>query len=180
MEFKTEIMDAEQLSRSIKRISHEILEGNKGTQDLILIGIKRRGVPIAEKIAKNILAIEGKEVPVYSLDITFYRDDLTKLNIEPTLNKAFEAKDDLIGKTVVLVDDVIFTGRTVRAAMDAVLKCSRPELIKLAVIIDRGHRQLPIRADYVGKNVPTSKDEHISVCVKDFDDVDGVYLVKNS
>lgn len=180
MEFKAEIMDSDSLSRSIKRISHEILESNKGTENLILIGIKRRGVPIAEIIAKNILAIEGKEVPVYSLDIKFYRDDLTHENEEPKLNRAFDCDIDLVGKTVVLVDDVIYTGRTVRAAMDAVLEYSRCEMIRLAVIIDRGHRQLPIRADYVGKNVPTSKDEHISVCIDTFDDANGVYLVKNS
>ena len=173
-------MDSDALTRSIKRISHEILENNKGTNNLILVGIKRRGVPIARMIADNIYNIEGKHVEIESLDITFYRDDLTKFNEDPTLNNPFESKVNLNGKTVVLVDDVIFTGRTVRAAMDAILNYARPEYIKLAVIIDRGHRQLPIRPDYVGKNVPTSKDEYISVCVKEIDNTDNVYLIKNS
>lgn len=180
MDYQAELMDGDALNRSIKRISHEILESNKGGQDLILVGIKRRGVPIARLIKENIKQIEGVDVPVCSLDIKFYRDDLTRLNEEPTLNKGFDIEEDLNGKTVVLVDDVIFTGRTIRAAMDALLNNARPEYIRLAVIVDRGHRQLPIKPDFIGKNVPTSKDEHISVCVKEFDDKDGVYLVKNS
>lgn len=172
-------MDEAALNRSIKRISHEILESNKGCENLVLVGIKRRGVPIAEMIKENIKQIEGFDVPVCSLDIKFYRDDLSKLNTEPTL-KTFDIKEELTGKTIVLVDDVVYTGRTVRAAMDALLNNARPEYIRLAVIIDRGHRQLPIRADFVGKNIPTSKDEHVAVCLSDIDGRAGVYLSKNS
>lgn len=177
MEQKTVVMDEASLNRSIKRISHEIIEKNKGTDNLILIGIKRRGVPIANKIKDNIEDIEGVELPVCTLDITFYRDDLTKANDEPKL-KEFNLEHDVNGKTVILIDDVIYTGRTVRAAMDALLNNARPNYIQLAVIIDRGHRELPIRPDFVGKNVPTSKEEHINVCVKEIDNEEGVYLIK--
>ena len=174
---KTEVMDKASLNRSIKRISHEILEKNKGTDNLVLVGIKRRGVPIANYIKANIKEIENVEIPVCTLDITFYRDDLSKANDEPKL-KEFNLEYDVNGKTVVLVDDVIYTGRTARAAMDALLNNARPGYIQLAVIIDRGHRELPIRPDYIGKNVPTSKDEHINVCIKEIDDEEGVYLIK--
>lgn len=174
---KTEVMDGTSLNRSIKRISHEILEKNKGTNNLVLVGIKRRGVPIANNIKSNIKEIENVDIPVCTLDITFYRDDLSKENEEPKL-KEYNLEYDINGKTVILVDDVIFTGRTARAAMDALLNNSRPNYIQLAVIIDRGHRELPIRPDYVGKNVPTSKDEHINVCIKEIDDEEGVYLIK--
>lgn len=173
----TEVMDGVSLNRTIKRISHEILEKNKGTDNLILVGIKRRGVPIANCIKENIKQIENVDVPVCTLDITFYRDDLTKENEEPKL-KEFDLEYNINGKTIVLVDDVIYTGRTARAAMDALLNNARPSYIQLAVIIDRGHRELPIRPDFVGKNVPTSKDEHINVCVKDIDEQEGVYLIK--
>lgn len=179
MEYKTEVMDKESLSRSLKRISHEILEKNKGTDDLVLVGIKRRGVTLANYIRENIKKIENVDVPVCTLDITFYRDDLTKKNIEPVLNN-FNLEHDINNKKVVLIDDVIYTGRTVRAAMDALLNNARPNYIELAVVIDRGHRELPIRPDFVGKNVPTSKDEHIHVCVSEYDDVEGVYLIKKS
>lgn len=175
-----EIMDQDALKRSLKRIAHEILESNKGTENLVLVGIKRRGLPLANIIKENIKNIEGNDVPVCALDISFYRDDLTKINQDPKLNKSLENSQCLNGKTVVLVDDVIYTGRTVRAAMDAILNNSRPEYIKLAVVIDRGHRQLPIRPDFVGKNVPTSQDEHISVCIEPYDIESGVYLEKNS
>lgn len=174
---KTEVMDALSLNRSIKRISHEILEKNKGTENLVLVGIKRRGVPIANYIKDNIKLIENVDVPVCTLDITFYRDDLTKENEEPKL-KEFDLGYDINGKTIILVDDVIYTGRTARAAMDALLDNARPNYIQLAVIIDRGHRELPIRPDFVGKNVPTSKEEHINVCVKEIDGLEGVYLIK--
>ena len=179
MEYKAVVMDGQALSRSLKRISHEIIEKNKGTDNLVLVGIKRRGVPLANLIKENIKAIENVDVPVCTLDITFYRDDLTKANEEPKL-KEYDLNEDLTGKTVILVDDVIYTGRTVRAAMDALLNNSRPNYIQLAVVIDRGHRELPIRPDFVGKNVPTSKDEHINVCVKEIDNDEGVYLIKNS
>lgn len=179
MEYKAVVMDGQALSRSLKRISHEIIEKNKGTENLILVGIKRRGVPLANSIRENIKEIENVEIPVCTLDITFYRDDLTKENDEPKL-KEFNLENDINGKTVVLVDDVIYTGRTVRAAMDALLNNSRPNYIQLAVVIDRGHRELPIRPDFVGKNVPTSKDEHINVCVEEIDNDNGVYLIKNS
>lgn len=173
----TEVMDAISLNRSIKRIAHEIIEKNKGTNDLVLIGIKRRGVPLAYAIRDIIKQIENVEVPVCTLDITFYRDDLTKKNDEPKIQE-FNLEHNINGKTVVLVDDVIYTGRTVRAAMDALLNNARPNYIQLAVIIDRGHRELPIRPDFVGKNVPTSKNEHINVCLKEIDNTEGVYLIK--
>lgn len=179
MEYKAIVMDDQALSRSLKRISHEIIEKNKGTDNLVLVGIKRRGVPLANIIKDNIKAIEGVDLPVCTLDITFYRDDLTKENEEPKL-KEVNLDYDLNGKKVILVDDVIYTGRTVRAAMDALLNNSRPNYIELAVVIDRGHRELPIRPDFVGKNVPTSKDEHINVCVEEIDNDNGVYLIKNS
>lgn len=179
MEYKAEVMDSISLSRSLKRISHEIIEKNKGTDNLVLVGIKRRGVPLANIIKKNIKDIEGVDVPVCTLDITFYRDDLTKLNDEPKIS-SINLEEDINSKTVVLVDDVIYTGRTVRAAMDALLNNARPNFIELAVVIDRGHRELPIRPDFVCKNVPTSKDEHINVCVKEIDNNEGVYLIKNS
>jgi len=179
MELKTEVMDAVSLERSIRRISHEILEKNKGTKNLILVGIKRRGIPLAERIAKNIQLIEGISIPVCTLDITFYRDDLSKLSLDPQINAA-DFGLDITNKTVILVDDVIYTGRTVRAALDALLNSGRPSFIQLAVVVDRGHRELPIRPDYVGKNIPTSYEERISVCVKEIDGIDGVNLIKNS
>lgn len=179
MEYKAEVLDELSLSRSLKRISHEIIEKNKGTENLILVGIKRRGVPLANIIKDNIKAIENVDVPVCVLDITFYRDDLSKQNVDPKLN-SYSIDLDLNDKTVILVDDVIYTGRTARAAVDAILDHSRPDNIQLAVVIDRGHRELPIRPDFVCKNVPTSKDERISVCVKEFDNCNGVYLIKNS
>ena len=174
----TEIMDEASIQRSLKRIAHEIIERNKGTQNLVLIGIKRRGLPLAEMIAGNIEMIEGVKVPILELDISYYRDDLSQKYPDPNLNVKPKIDYDLNHKTVVLVDDVIYTGRTVRSAMDAIL--ARPDYIQLAVVIDRGHRELPIRPDFVGKNVPTSKDEHISVCVKEIDGCLSVNLVKNS
>lgn len=180
MEIKTEIMDEAGINRSLKRIAHEILERNKGTNNLILAGIKRRGVPLAKKISQNIYSIEGNVVPVVELDISYYRDDLSKKYTDPNLNIKPVLNEDLNGKTVVIVDDVLFTGRTVRSAMDAILDIARPDYIQLAVVIDRGHRELPIRPDFVGKNVPTSKDEHISVCVEEYDNCLCVNLVKHS
>jgi len=149
------------------RISHEILEREDGNA-LCLVGIRRRGVPLARKIAENICRISGEEIPVGVLDITLYRDDLSEKGDEARVS-ATEVGFDLQGKTVILVDDVLYTGRTVRAALDAVMKLGRPSAIRLAALIDRGHRELPIRADFVGKNVPTSRREHIEVRLPEYD-----------
>ncbi len=173
METKAIIMDESTLNRAITRIAHEILEKNKGTENLVLVGIKTRGVPFAQRIAEKIRQIENKEVPVQILDITLYRDDLTEINDKPVLNSE-EFNYDITNKTVILVDDVLFTGRTVRAALDALIDKGRPRKIQLAILIDRGHRELPIRADFVGKNVPTSRDEIVSV---NFFETDGVNQV---
>ena len=175
MEYKTTILDELALTRTIKRISHEIIEHNNGVSDLILVGIKTRGVPFAKLIQANLLNLENINVPVEEIDITLYRDDLTEINSDAKLNKD-EIKSDVNGKTVILCDDVLYTGRTCRAAIDAVLKHGRPKSIQFAVIIDRGHRELPIRADYVGKNVPTSHNELIAVKFKDIDNTIGVDL----
>ena len=162
MKFKTIIMDDVAVERAVKRISHEIIEKNKGVEGVVLLGIVTRGVPLAEKIRENVLAIEGKEVPVGKVDITLYRDDLSEIADLPKINGT-EVNFNITGKDVVLCDDVIYTGRTVRAAIDAVMRLGRPKTIQLAVLIDRGHRELPIRPDYVGKNVPTAINEVISV-----------------
>jgi len=172
---KANIMDAEELRRVLIRIAHEILERNKGTQDLVLIGIRRRGVPLAQRLQKIIEELEGVKVPLGSLDITLYRDDLTTLTVYPRVQRT-EIPFDITDKKVILVDDVLFTGRTVRAALDALIDLGRPKNIQLAVIIDRGHRELPIRADYVGKNVPTSLKEEIAVQVQEIDGVDQVLI----
>lgn len=156
--------------RAVKRISHEILEKNAGAEDLCLIGIKRRGIPLAKMIAQNIETIEGSKVPVGSLDITFYRDDLEKHSSDPVVSDT-DIPFDITGKHVVLVDDVIYTGRTARAAMDALMKNGRPSSIQLAILVDRGHRELPIRGDYVGKNVPTSKSERIQVKIPPYEEI---------
>ena len=175
MEYKTTILDELALNRTIKRISHEIIEHNNGVNDLILVGIKTRGVPFARLIQANLLALENVNVPLEEVDITLYRDDLTEINSDAKLNKD-EIKSDVTGKTVILCDDVLYTGRTCRAAIDAVLKHGRPKSIQFAVIVDRGHRELPIRADFVGKNVPTSHNEIIAVKFKDIDNVNSVEL----
>ncbi len=172
---KSELMDADALKRTIVRIAHEIVEKNKGVEGLKLIGIQRRGVPIAQRIAQAIRQIEGHEVDVGTLDITFYRDDLSTLAEHP-LVKGTNVPFSVTGHTVVLVDDVLFTGRTVRAAMDAVMDMGRPQRIQLASLVDRGHRELPIRADFVGKNVPTSRTEMIKVQIEPIDACDCVVL----
>lgn len=159
---KTVLMDANGIRRALTRISHEILEKNKGMEHIVLVGIRTRGVPIAERIAKNIETIEGKRPPVGILDITLYRDDLSTLSYQPIVHPT-ELPVDITGRHIVLVDDVLYTGRTIRAALDALIDMGRPKSIQLAVLIDRGHRELPIRADYVGKNVPTSSHELVSV-----------------
>jgi pyrimidine operon attenuation protein/uracil phosphoribosyltransferase len=172
---KAEIIDAEGLRRIITRIAHEIVERNKGTQDLVLVGVRRRGVPLAQRIAAKIAEFENAQVPQGSLDITLYRDDLSQVGEKPVLGGT-EMPVDLKGKVVVLVDDVLYTGRTVRAAMDAIMDLGRPRSIQLAVIVDRGHRELPVRADFVGKNVPTSKREIIGVRVSEIDNEDCVVI----
>ena len=169
MEYKTTILDELALNRTIKRLSHEIIEHNNGVNDLILVGIKTRGVPFARIIKDNLKTLEDVDVPLEEIDITLYRDDLTEINSDAKLNKD-EIKSDVTGKTVILCDDVLYTGRTCRAAIDAVLKHGRPKSIQFVVIVDRGHRELPIRADYVGKNVPTSHNELIAVKFKEIDD----------
>ena len=175
MEYKTTILDELALSRTIKRLSHEIIEHNDGVNDLILVGIKTRGVPFGRIIKDNLKALEGVDVPLEEIDITLYRDDLTEIAKDAMLNKD-EITIDVTGKTVVLCDDVLYTGRTCRAAIDAVLKHGRPKSIQFAVIVDRGHRELPIRADFVGKNVPTSHNEIIAVKFKDIDGQNSVDL----
>lgn len=174
MEYKTTILDELALVRAIKRISHEIIEHNNGVDDIILVGIKTRGVPFAKLIQQNLLNLENTLVPIEEIDITLYRDDLTEIVREPKLNED-KINSDVNGKIVILCDDVLYTGRTCRAAIDAVLKHGRPKSIQFAVIIDRGHRELPIRADYVGKNVPTSHSEIIAV---KFNEVDGKNAVE--
>lgn len=175
MEYKATIMEEMAVIRALKRIAHEILEKNAGAEDLCLIGIRRRGIPLASMIAQNIEAIEGSLVPVGSVDITFYRDDLSPAAADPVLNET-EIPFDITGKKVVLVDDVIYTGRTARAAIEALMKQGRAACIQLAILIDRGHRELPIRGDYVGKNVPTSRTERIHVKMPPYDDKIAVEL----
>jgi len=172
---KAEIIDAEGLRRIITRIAHEIVERNKGTDDLILVGVQRRGVPLADRIAERIKEFEAAEVPRGSLDITLYRDDLSQVGPQPVVGGT-QMPVEITGKVVVLVDDVLYTGRTVRAALDALMDLGRPRAIQLAVIVDRGHRELPVRADFVGKNVPTSKKEIIGVRVKEIDHEDCVVI----
>ena len=165
---KAKVMDEAALYRAVKRIAHEICERNNGVENVCLIGIKRRGIPLAFAIRKNILEIEKKEIPVGELDITFYRDDLTRISELPSASGA-QIDFDINGKTVILVDDVIFTGRTVRAAIDALFNLGRPSKVQLAVLVDRGHRELPIRPDYVGKNIPTSRKEVVAVNLPEYD-----------
>lgn len=174
---KAIILDDKSIERTLTRISHEIVERDKGINDVVLVGIKRRGHPLALRIGKKIMEIEGKSVPVGSVDITWYRDDLTVVNEQPVL-KSIDLGVDVADKTVILVDDVIYTGRTVRAAIDAIISCGRPKMIQLAVLVDRGHRELPIRPDYVGKNIPTSKNEIISVELTEVDDCDSVKIIE--
>jgi len=175
MREKVVLLDQNGMRRAIIRIAHEIVERNNGVQNIVLIGIKRRGVPLAELLARSIEVIEGSKVPVGTLDITFYRDDLTHHNDLPRVNAA-QLPCNITGKTVILVDDVLFTGRTARAAMDAVMDLGRPQMIQLMVMIDRGHRELPIRADFVGKNVPTARNEIVAVNLLPFESVENVKL----
>ncbi|MDF2521564.1 MAG: bifunctional pyr operon transcriptional regulator/uracil phosphoribosyltransferase [Clostridia bacterium] len=176
MKLKTEIMDEKAFDRALTRIAHEIIEKNKGIDDLVLLGIHTRGVPLAKRLAKKIEGIEGALLPVGIVDITSYRDDIkNKAAAEGTLqNIDFSITE----KKVILVDDVLYTGRSVRAAMDAIVDLGRPTSIQLAVLVDRGHRELPIRADYVGKNVPTSRNEIVVVMVDEVDQKDGVSIAE--
>jgi pyrimidine operon attenuation protein / uracil phosphoribosyltransferase len=169
------IMTADEIRRATIRLSHEIVEKQAGTDGLLLIGIQRRGVPLARRIAAAILENEGAGVPVGALDITFYRDDLSLVAQQPVV-KGTELPSGIDGRTVVLVDDVLYTGRTIRAAMDALVDFGRPRAIRLAVLVDRGHRELPIRADHVGKNVPTSREELVRVHLEETDGEDGVEI----
>jgi pyrimidine operon attenuation protein / uracil phosphoribosyltransferase len=166
-------MTADEIRRAAVRISHEIVEKQAGTDGLVLVGIQRRGVPLARRIADAIRDHEGAEISVGALDITFYRDDLSMVAQQPVV-KGTELPFDLNGRTIVLVDDVLYTGRTIRAAMDALIDFGRPQAIRLAVLVDRGHRELPIRADHVGKNVPTSREEVVRVRLAETDDEEGV------
>ena len=176
MRQKAQILDEAGLNRALMRIAHEILERNRGAGNLRLVGVRRRGGPIAARIAENILRIEAVDVPVGSIDIAFYRDDLSRLAEMPELRRT-ELPFDVDDRDVVLVDDVIYTGRTARAAIEAVFSCGRPRSIQLAVLVDRGHRELPIRPDYVGKNLPTSRQELVEVRLPEFDGETGVFLM---
>lgn len=168
------ILDEKAIDRALTRISHEIIERNKGVEDVVLLGIKTRGVPLAERIADKIAQIENTQVEYGTIDITFYRDDLQKKSDDPVLNEHLTVNVE--NKTVVLIDDVIYTGRTSRAAIDAVIDTGRPKSIQLAVMVDRGHRELPLRPDFIGKNVPTSKDEVVHVNLKETDSINCVVI----
>jgi pyrimidine operon attenuation protein/uracil phosphoribosyltransferase len=169
------IMTADEIRRATVRLSHEIVEKQAGTDGLMLVGIQRRGVPLAQRIADAINENEGVRLPVGALDITFYRDDLSMVAQQPVV-KGTELPAGIDGRTLVLVDDVLYTGRTIRAAMDALVDFGRPQAIRLAVLVDRGHRELPIRADHVGKNVPTSREELVKVHLDEIDGDDGVEI----
>jgi len=173
------IMTAEDIRRTIARISHEIIERNKSMPDVVLVGMRTRGVPLAKRLAANIKTFEGVEVPVGSLDISLYRDDLDDLDFKPLIN-ASQIPTDIRGKSVILVDDVLYTGRSVRAALDAIMDHGRPRTIQLAVLVDRGHRELPIRADYIGKNIPSARTEQIKVELTETDGLDQVAILPAS
>lgn len=178
MHLKASLLDENAIRRALTRLSHEIIEKNKGVEDIVLVGIKRRGYPLAERLSEFIEKFEGVKIPVASVDITLYRDDLTNVSDTPNLNDP-KIDVDIRGKKVIIVDDVLYTCRTARAAIDAIMDQGRPEFIQLAVLVDRGHKELPIRADYVGKNIPTSKDEIIKVQIKEIDGIDSVEIYEN-
>ena len=177
MKEKAKILDKDTISRTLMRMAHEILEKNKGTKDLCLIGIRNRGAYLAKRLADCLEKIEQAKVAVGILDITLYRDDLTLIAAQPVVHKT-EIDFDITDKNVVLVDDVLYTGRTVRAALDALIDFGRPKSIQLAVLIDRGHRELPVRADFVGKNIPTAKNEMVEVRLEETDGKDEVAIVE--
>ena len=172
---KAVIMNASEMNRALKRMAHEIIEANKGVDNLVLLGVQRRGVTMAKMLAQAIKQVEGHEVPQGALDITFYRDDLSKLGPTPQVSST-EMPFDVNEKIIILVDDVLYTGRTVRAALDVIMDWGRPQAIRLAVLVDRGHRELPLRADYVGKNVPTSRAENVKVRLVEDDGVEGIWI----
>lgn len=173
---KAVVMGENEIKRTLVRIAHEIVEKNKGVSNLALIGIRTRGVFLAKRLAQEIFKIEKKEIPVGTLDITLYRDDLSLVARQPLVLKT-EIPFDVSQKKIVLIDDVLYTGRTIRAAMDAIVDLGRPWVIQLVVLVDRGHRELPIRADYIGKNLPTSKKEIVKVKLKEVDEEDKVVIV---
>ena len=175
---QTKIMDKEAVRRAVSRMAHEILEKNKGSQGLCLVGIRTRGVVLAQRLTEAIRTIEGVEVPVGILDITLYRDDLTTIDVQPIVRET-QIGFDIQDKKIVLVDDVLFTGRTIRAALNALSDFGRPAIIQLAVLIDRGHRELPIRADFVGKNIPTSRLQNVQVLFQDTDHKEDQVLVED-
>ena len=177
MRDKAKILDKDTIGRTLRRIAYEILEKNKGTKDLCLVGIRNRGAYLAGRLTECIEKIEQERIPVGILDITLYRDDLSLIAAQPVVHKT-EIDFDITDKNIVLVDDVLYSGRTVRAALDALVDLGRPKSIQLAVLIDRGHRELPIRADYVGKNIPTSKDETVEVRLLEVDGKDEVVIVE--
>ena len=177
MKEKVKVLDQEGINRAITRIAHEIIERNKGTAGLCIVGIRNRGVYIARRISAGIKQIEGVNILTGALDITLYRDDLALSTGQPLVRKT-EIDFDINDKNLVLVDDVLFTGRTIRAALDALIDFGRPKSIQLAVLVDRGHRELPIRADFVGKNIPTSKKESVEVCLLESDGSDEVLIVE--
>lgn len=171
------LLSRSDIRRALTRIAHEVAERNQGTADLVLVGMRTRGVPLARRLARILGEIEGRPVPVGELDVTLYRDDLPMRGLRPALQQT-DIPVDITGKVVVLVDDVLYTGRTVRAALDALMDFGRPRRVQLAVLVDRGHRELPIRADYVGKNVPTSRREEVQVRLEEVDGTDEVLLIK--
>ncbi|MGH7408924.1 MAG: bifunctional pyr operon transcriptional regulator/uracil phosphoribosyltransferase PyrR [Candidatus Methylomirabilales bacterium] len=177
MREKAQILDGPGISRALTRIAHEVLERNKGTDGVVLVGLRSRGIELARRLSRKIKEIDGVEVPVGALDVTLYRDDLGKVGVQPVVRKT-EIPFTVDEKKVVLVDDVLYTGRTIRAAMDSLMDLGRPRLIQLAVLVDRGHRELPVRADYVGKNVPTSQQEQVQVLLEEDDGVDRVVILE--
>jgi pyrimidine operon attenuation protein / uracil phosphoribosyltransferase len=179
LKHKATVMDEKAIRQALRRITHEIIERNKDIKDLVLVGIRKRGVPLATRLQSYLKEIEGSPIPLGILDITLYRDDLSQREDQPVVHTT-DLPFDLNKKHVVVVDDVLYTGRTIRAAMDALIDHGRPATIQLAVLIDRGHRELPIRADYVGKNVPTSRNEQVEVKVQEIDQADRVDIMEGS
>ena len=176
---KSKVLDSDGIKRTLQRISHEIIEKNQGIDNLAVVGIKTRGAYLAERVAENLKRIEGKDVKVGAIDITLYRDDLTEIGEQPVLHST-EIDFDITGMIIILVDDVLYSGRTVRCALDELIDFGRPQAIQLAVLIDRGHRELPIRPDYVGKNIPTSKDESVEVNIMETDDTEEVIVIEKN
>ncbi len=174
----TKLLDQESVRRALMRVAHEIVEKNKGTENLCLVGIRNRGAILAQRLNDCIKQIEGVNIPVGILDITLYRDDLTLVSTKPVLRET-QIDFDITDKSIILVDDVLYTGRTIRAALDALVDFGRPANIQLAVLIDRGHRELPIRADYVGKNIPTAKNQNVQVKLRETDNVDDEVIIEN-